>query len=477
MDDVQVSELIRAASSQPSSDECAELLTGLLGMDPPALTFISEFCSRRYTAPKANDRVHVPASASKASGQRSKHSQSQQHQQLQPQKGSSNADPAPLPVGNTAGTMTSELGKKKARTTTQPTRKVDALSEIDAAIRELELTDKTSSTANGDDEHAAIRCDCAAQRHGLNTVSPNCLSCGKVICALESPIRCSFCGSELMSVDATRAMLAELRRERGAAQAAAKQVRRKAAAGSMPRGAGVPGSMAYSGKVGANFGTTASLDEETVREKADAAQKRKDDLLQHVRSGARRTVVDRASDFDRDAATASDRWVSPQDRALALRRHLADQKAREVDANRGTRVLRIDLSGKATAGKQRIGLNDGGKLGRETRAEDVDRSLRDDEAAAAAAKEEQMKRDRAEDADRARQGFPRNVLSGDIDLVFKKHSGHGTELLSGPMESSRGKWFKTTHGDATWNRLQDDNDDDDNDDDDDVDNSRYELAA
>lgn len=86
-----------------------------------------------------------------------------------------------------------------------------ALSDLDNAIRTLEMTTNPSQTTDA----ALRRCNCVAARHSLLVAAPNCLSCGKVICVKEGLGPCTFCGTPLLSSMEVQSMLRELRDERG----------------------------------------------------------------------------------------------------------------------------------------------------------------------------------------------------------------------------------------------------------------------
>ncbi|ORY77291.1 putative zinc finger motif, C2HC5-type-domain-containing protein [Protomyces lactucae-debilis] len=309
LDDAEISQLVAAAMSLSTPQAVISHWSSLLGQDPAVLNFISSFNERKFPAAAAA-RASVPAT---------------QKQSQRPKKAvqSSKASIMTSDLGNSTASKSKEVPPK-----TQPkpkTRKVDALAEIDGALRELELTEHDVQT------HAVITCDCQARRHPLNEVAPNCLHCGRIICNVESFTRCSFCKQPLMSRGQTQDLIAELRREKGVASAESKQQPRKVRAGTTQK-------MQWSSKLGANL---ASMDEDDLRIKAEAAEERKNALLEHVATGAKRTVIDQAADF---SSTANDRWASTEERALALRRQIATLKAEEE--SKGARVLTLNLGGK-----------------------------------------------------------------------------------------------------------------------------------
>lgn len=322
LDDASLLQIIETAQRLNSPEEVAAHFSGLLGEDHKSVAFISEFNSRRFPP---SQTVSVPSrqDPNVASPKQERHGRQQE-----------NKAPMRKPVGNTI--MSSDLGLKSKPTvkTQKPqakVKKVDALTEIDAALRDLELNTLSSETKQ-------ITCDCAARRHGLNQVSPNCLSCGKIICSVESYTRCSFCHAELLSRTQKDEIIAELRRERGVESTTAnnENQKRRATTGSGAK-------VAYSGKLGANYGAapvsvTSQLSVSEVEASTESATRRKEELLDHISSGYRRTVIDQASDFN---AEATDKWSTPAQRALALRKAQAKLLASE---DRG-RVISLTLGG------------------------------------------------------------------------------------------------------------------------------------
>jgi len=154
-----------------------------------------------------------------------------------------------------------------------------------------------------------------ATKHKLNVFAPNCLNCGKIICALEGPGPCTYCGKPVVSVDQQQAMVLELKREKAAL---AKQ-QAMATAKRKPKAA-VMSSAGYASKLGGGLssatgsaggwaelegGQTNTSDgrmteEEELQEamKASLAQAHKEKLLEYDRTSARRShVIDQATDF------------------------------------------------------------------------------------------------------------------------------------------------------------------------------------
>ncbi|KLU82483.1 C2HC5 finger protein [Magnaporthiopsis poae ATCC 64411] len=120
---------------------------------------------------------------------------------------SRSSTPAPQPKNHNAATKVVITGGTPMHGAST------AISDLDAAIRALEIT--TNPTLSGDGDNAARRCNCVAARHPLQTAAPNCLSCGKVVCLKEGLGPCTFCGASLLSPAEVQAMIKELKLERG----------------------------------------------------------------------------------------------------------------------------------------------------------------------------------------------------------------------------------------------------------------------
>ncbi|OLN87577.1 Uncharacterized protein C1A6.01c [Colletotrichum chlorophyti] len=203
-----------------------------------------------------------------------------------------------------------------------------ALSDLDAAIRSLELT--TNPTL-GDDPKAR-RCNCVATRHPLQTAAPNCLSCGKVICVKEGLGPCTYCGAPLLSADDVQGMIKELKAERGRERMAAdREAHKRAEVSKKP----------------------APFSQNRISEAEAKAREHRDKLLNFQAQNARRTTVrDEAADFDVSGAMAGNGgniWSTPEERARELKRQ--QKILREIEWNarpeyeKRRQVVSIDLVG------------------------------------------------------------------------------------------------------------------------------------
>ncbi|KAI1276815.1 putative zinc finger motif, C2HC5-type-domain-containing protein [Xylaria sp. FL0933] len=208
-----------------------------------------------------------------------------------------------------------------------------ALSDLDDAIRALEMTTNPSHTPDA----TTRRCNCVAARHPLLVSAPNCLSCGKVICVKEGLGPCTFCGTPLLSSVEVQSMIRELRDERGREKMAIdRQAHKRAEVSKTP---------APFSKFREAHGT--------VNEAETRALEHRDRLLGFQAQNARRTTVrDEAADFDVSGAvsgTGVNIWATPEERAQELKRQQKVLREMEWNARpeyeKRRQVVSIDLVG------------------------------------------------------------------------------------------------------------------------------------
>ncbi|KAH8882968.1 zf-C2HC5-domain-containing protein [Thozetella sp. PMI_491] len=245
------------------------------------------------------------------------------------------------PPPSAAGTLVSDLGLPKSKPKSNPisrtstpgpsskgsgnTTKVSitggtpmhgastALSDLDEAIRSLEVMTNPSHGSNSPANIASRRCNCVGARHPLQTAAPNCLSCGKVVCVKEGLGPCTFCGTPLLSSSEIQGMIKELKLERGRErQAADREAHKKADVSSTPRPFTKPRGAEDMGAAEAK------------------AREHRDKLLGFQAQNARRTTVrDEASDFD--VSHLGSMWATPEERAMELKKQ--QKLLRELEWN------------------------------------------------------------------------------------------------------------------------------------------------
>ena len=303
------------------------------------------------------------------------------------------------PAGSGSGSGHSTPGKGSVTTTN--------IADLTSAIAALEISTNPTSTSKRQ------KCDCNASIHPLFTPAPNCLSCGKIICSLEGLQPCSFCGAQLLTSQEIQSMIKELRAERGQ-----EKMRAHNEGVHHTGGPGIPDSGPPS--------------------KLDAAVAHRNKLLAFQAQNAQRTrVVDEAADFE-TPNVGSTQWMSPAQRALALKKQQKilremEEKAKPEWEKKKT-VLSLDI-----------------KSGR------VVRSYHAAPSAAATPDDEEEK----EIEDVAMPGVQNETPA--TGAAFSKNPLLASGGLMRPI------WKSPTAGDVgggknkevrrTWRRVQDDNDD------------------
>lgn len=136
-----------------------------------------------------------------------------------------------------------------------------------------------------------------ATKHELLTISPNCLTCGKIICIQEGTGPCTFCGTPVLSKEQQVELIAEAKRKRAeTAREKNRQLHKKSVAPGASHG-----TSRYAAKLSGAVVSDRSDDwlgpaewEEQQRQAEQArldAERHKEKLLDFQRSSAKRTTV------------------------------------------------------------------------------------------------------------------------------------------------------------------------------------------
>lgn len=201
------------------------------------------------------------------------------------------------------GSGTSSPQYKMVKTSTS------SINDLTTAIAALELSTNPSLSTE------RRKCPCNASIHPLFTTAPNCLNCGKIICALEGLQPCSFCNSPILTKEQVSSIIRALKEERGQERMVAHNT------GSASSGRGTPafgGTTPESGNSG---------DESSA---ASRARAHRDKLLGFQKNNAQRTRVhDEAADYDVTLTPGTTQWMSPVQRAAALKKQ--QQYMREME--------------------------------------------------------------------------------------------------------------------------------------------------
>ncbi|KAJ5607705.1 hypothetical protein N7537_004324 [Penicillium hordei] len=444
-----------------SREACADHLKNLLGDSPAALEFISSFNSRREPQRPPQNPSTQSRDASRSSGGAKKgkkkaplhtagpprrpdnygdvgggykkadeedymSSRKPAASTLAPSPHGSSASsriPSPLPVsspkpppsasGPTISDMLPNVRSKVSKSTRQgggagssskgnTALTTNDISDLTAAIAALEVSTNPSLGERRN-------CTCYGSLHPVFDPAPNCLNCGKIICSLEGLQPCSFCGTPLLSAEEVQGMIRELRAERGQEKMRVHNEGVHHEGGPKPTAGSEPSS------------------------KLDAAKAHRDKLLQFQAQNARRTkVVDETADFE-TPNVASTLWMTPTQRALALKKQQRiqremDEKARPEWERKKT-VMSLDIKG--------------GKVRRVYHSAPA-------EPTPEASEPDPVDEGGAEDSPRGQHAFSRNPLlaaGGLMRPVWRAPEIKQAE----PAEQTERK--------QTWRRVQDDNDD------------------
>lgn len=228
-----------------------------------------------------------------------------------------------------------------------------ALSDLDSAIRSLEIQTNPSLSTSSTADNEKRKCACMATRHPLLDIAPNCLNCGKVICAKEGLGPCTFCGEPLLSADEIGKVLRVLKDERGDEKMKVNNAAHKKADVAQGKARPLTGrdflaqtsSSARSSPLSSAPATPAGSDDEA----SSKAKAHRDKLLTYQASNARRTQIhDEAADYD-IPTSGTNMWASPAERAQQLKRQ--QKVLRELEWNarpdyeKRRVVASIDLKG------------------------------------------------------------------------------------------------------------------------------------
>ncbi|KAI8815387.1 hypothetical protein BJ742DRAFT_703289 [Cladochytrium replicatum] len=318
-------EILKFTDTMGTSEEVAEHLSGMLGSSDAAVTLIHEYSIARF---RPNSKAPANAGRGEARGSDSPGRGKPQSPSLQPKQSPIQLG-SPKSSGGSVLKITGPVAGKRGGGSTQQQRgnKKDKKAAVDMA--EIEAQAKVGN--HGPGWGGRIFCECLAQTHGLVT---NCLSCGKIICKLEGAGPCPGCGTQVESREQQLQLIQARKRKAPSGKDPVQGARYSHRAGGQ-RGYG---SVAGGPKVedSTQFPSLATEDERLIR-----AEQQKERLLEYDRNSAARTRVhDLASDFDYQSAIG-DKWLSQEERALAVKAARDAEQAEEE--RRRTRTLTIDL--------------------------------------------------------------------------------------------------------------------------------------
>jgi hypothetical protein len=385
-------------------------------------------------------------------------------QQLHSPSPSSSRDPSPRQkLPSAAGSLTSDMPNVRnkqlkrvahsssstaSRGTTTATTTA-SINDLTSAIAALELsTDPSLSTKRR-------RCPCNASIHPLFTTAPNCLSCGKIICALEGLQPCSFCDSPILTREQVLSMIRTLKEERGYERMVAHNAR------ATHSGSGTPVFDFRGGNTPESSGDEASS-------AAARARAHRDKLLAFQRENVQRTKVhDEAADFDMTLTPGASQWMSPVQRAAALKkqqkymREMEELNKPEWEKKKTVMSMRINEKGKLVKIYETVKASMPANDAEDSNNDDHDDNDNDDN---------NDNNDNNNSSNNNNNSNDRKVVSTDLDISKdrKKGSLNNNPLLNGgmlvrpiwePPEGERGKGIEATFRQRKWRRVQDDQED------------------
>ncbi|KAI9656660.1 MAG: hypothetical protein M1831_004570 [Alyxoria varia] len=371
---------------------------------------------------------------------------------------------AASPASTTTTTATSQSkqshnNNNSITTSLAPTHRGTSthLTDLDHAIRTLELqTNPTLTPASSTTEDRRRRkCPCNAQRHPLLAAAPNCLSCGKIICAKEGLGPCTFCGAPLLKSDEVQAMMRVLKEERGKEKQATHNAAQTRA--NRPEVSRTPKAFTQP--------EHAHETEADKTAKLKEATRHRDRLLTYQAQNAKRAQIhDEAADFETpDAGT--NHWASPEERALQLRRQqkvLREQEwSRKGEWEKRRVVVGLDLTGKKGKG-QNVAVR---RMEKVEKPDSLDDSTSQHSASETEDQDDFPKTPISGTATSMSTGtktgtgqFSRNpLLTGNLVRPIWKASGNSTTYISTDTNTPNPPPAKRDRG-TKWRVVQDDRD-------------------
>lgn len=201
-------------------------------------------------------------------------------------------------------------------------------------------------------------CPCQAAKHGLVA---NCLNCGKIVCKLEGPGPCPFCGEEVIDNEQQVRVYQQKQREKLKEEktilikssnnqegSSSSNTNKKNEGSSSSSSTPVRPSQEQidqqrSEKLAIKLEVQMEMEKrEKAYEKALMMKERLLDFDQH--STERTKIYDTATDFDPNMTAANNKWLTPEERLRAIKK---EQALREYEKNKKKNVrIAIDLKTK-----------------------------------------------------------------------------------------------------------------------------------
>lgn len=272
------------------------------------------------------------------------------------------------PAVKSSSHLTSDLVKDKQKDQPKDNRKtrkkqLDNLKDLESLLNSLEVS-------NPEDRDTRTACFCNATRHPLFEIAPNCMNCGKIICAREGLQPCSFCGHELLSAKDRSEIKEILLKEKLELDSKAPATKERKPEGKSHKANKIVITM--------NAGENLWKAQDEALKKAEAekklkqeqlaeenrqreleesqhkelqyyeqvkdvdkdlvaAQERLNTLLLFQDNGAERTkIIDNAADYELSSSNSGNMWLSATERALKLKKQQRQLRKYEESENSRT---------------------------------------------------------------------------------------------------------------------------------------------
>ncbi|KAL0088085.1 putative zinc finger motif, C2HC5-type-domain-containing protein [Phycomyces blakesleeanus] len=308
-------------------DALTQHLTDMLGTSSDCLDFIYEFANRRFT--QKQPKVQTSSQSSKGLPFPSLPA------------GEVNSQwPANINIHDKSNDEMLFSGSRKPKKQNKPKASSSSSDKQQQQKKKKEMTLETAlkelDIKAGDGKRKP--CQCQATKHPLLDIAPNCLNCGKIICTLEGPGPCTFCGTEVLSKEQEVHLISEAKKKRAELKNQQNQQQQPRRVKNPVRKHG------YASMLSGDFGSGQTTQEEEEAQRR--AEEHKEKLLSFQKTSSKRnTVIDQAADLVLPIDQASS-WASPQERASMLKKQQANLRRIEKADQPRRRVMTLDIKTK-----------------------------------------------------------------------------------------------------------------------------------
>ncbi|ORX55956.1 hypothetical protein BCR36DRAFT_409995 [Piromyces finnis] len=367
-----------------SSEECRPLIDNIwelqteneirtefqniIGNSVSTNLFINDFVSRRNLNSNSNNNSSVNLDSDVRnnspyeyykndaeeyySGSKKKKKDKKQNETSKKDKGKKKNDDEKQNVDNTDDTDDEE---KEVKLSKRQQKKLNAKKKKGGiSLEEWDKEDRSFVTKG---KNGRPLCPCQAAKHGLVA---NCLNCGKIVCKLEGPGPCPFCGEEVLDSDQQVRVYQQKQREKlreektilikstnnnnkDGSNSSNSKANASSSSSSPLRPSQEQIDQQRSEKLAIKLEVQMEMDK---REKAyEKAIMMKERLLDYDKNSTERTkIFDTATDFDPNMTAANNKWLTPEERLAAIKK---EQALREYEKNKRKNVrIAIDIKTK-----------------------------------------------------------------------------------------------------------------------------------